>query len=142
MRRRVLRNQRGQSLVELAIIIVLFVTLTFGAIEFSWAWMTANMITQAARDGARTASIAPASWRTNGIVTNTDPIVSQVQNEIANVGVAGLKVTCCGGPFDNSGTIPIVTVTVTGSVADAVGFFPDLLTNIDREVTFRDEGRP
>ena len=38
---------------EMGIVVALFVTLVMGTIEFGRAWMIANMITHAARDGAR-----------------------------------------------------------------------------------------
>jgi Flp pilus assembly protein TadG len=50
------RNQRGQGLVETGIILVLFMAIALGLLTFGHAFMVANMITHAARDGARLAA--------------------------------------------------------------------------------------
>ena len=47
------RREVGQGLVELGIIMVLLLALTMGVVQFGHAFMVANMITHAARDGAR-----------------------------------------------------------------------------------------
>src|SRR5690242_17639237 len=66
-------TERGQELVELGILVVLFILLVGGVMQFGHAFMVANMITHAARDGARLS----ASWAGRGAcqqLTNTQPI--------------------------------------------------------------------
>src|ERR1041385_6939897 len=53
----VIRNQRGQALAEAAIGAIVTILLVAGVIEWGRAFMVANMITHAASDGARAASI-------------------------------------------------------------------------------------
>src|SRR5205823_1524085 len=67
------RGRRGQALAELGIIIVLLVFLVMGIIEFGRAWMIGNMITQAARHGARAAAVLPLSKRnaTTHVITDS-----------------------------------------------------------------------
>ena len=74
----------GQALVETAITLVLFFTISLGVITFGHAIMTWNMIRHAARDGAHVA----ATWPTRtagGSLTNTAGIVTLVRQEIAAV---------------------------------------------------------
>ena len=89
------RGRRGQALAELGIIIVLLVFLVMGIIEFGRAWMIVNMITQAARHGARAAAVLPLSKRnaTTHVITDSSAIVTQVQNQIQNVYAGALDVT-------------------------------------------------
>ncbi len=47
------RHFRGQSLVEFALVVPIFVVLLFGMVEFGRAWMTKNIITGAAREAVR-----------------------------------------------------------------------------------------
>jgi len=54
--------QRGQGLVEAALVMVLFMAIALGLVTFGHAFMAVNMITHAARDGAR----LPATWPTHG----------------------------------------------------------------------------
>src|SRR5689334_3344066 len=85
-------RERGQELVELGILCVLFVLLVGGVMQFGHAFMVANMITHAARDGARLG----ASWAGRGAcqqLTNTDPIVNAVKARLATVTSQTLQVT-------------------------------------------------
>ena len=119
------RNQRGQELIELGITIVLFVTVALGILMFGYAWAVANMITHAARDGARLA----ASWASRGAcqqITNKQPIIDAVNARIVTVTAQTFTVTVNQqpGPITTSsppcspapGTTPTVSVTVDGCV--------------------------
>jgi len=64
-----LRSERGQSLVEMAFVVLLFLTLIFSIIEFGRALWTYNSIVQSTRAGARWAVVNVGS---NGDTTNID----------------------------------------------------------------------
>src|ERR671918_2617172 len=51
------KPSRGQTLVEFALIIPLFVLLLFGILDFGRAVLAYNSISNAAREGARTAIV-------------------------------------------------------------------------------------
>jgi Flp pilus assembly protein TadG len=132
-------GQRGQALVETALVIVFLVTLTMGIIEFGRAWMVANMITQAAREGARAGAVAPGASRdAAGLLLGgeTSAIETLVLSEISAVmdtSTVSVNVT-----QPSSGGIRLVTVTVTGTVPlifDLVG----TSFSVNRSVSFRDE---
>lgn len=55
------RQQRGSTLVETAVVLLLFFTLVFAIIEFGRAYNEYHAITNAAREGARY-SVAPCSY--------------------------------------------------------------------------------
>src|SRR2546426_5032563 len=149
-------SQRGQELVEFGIIIVLFITLALGVVTFGHAFMVANMITHAARDGARLA----ATWPTRGACqridnTNTGAIQTTVKNEIATVTGSTFTVDVAqnpvqpGGPPCTASTTPLVVVTVTGCVPYVFPILPAALGvdcngqkgfSVSRTVTFHDEG--
>ena len=134
------RGERGQALAETGIVIVLFVLLGMGIIEFGRAFMITNMITHATRDGARIAATWPT--RTGGTISSTDKttIQNQVQTELANVlgSPTGLTATVSQ---TNVGAIPTVQVRVNGSVSYLFHLLPSMSSfAIDRTVTFRDEG--
>jgi Flp pilus assembly protein TadG len=140
MTRTARRSERGQALVETGIVIVMFVTLVMGTIDFGRAWMISNMVTHAARDGARLAATWPT--RTSGAISSTDKttIQNQVQTELANVlgSPTGLTATVSQ---TNVGAIPTVQVRVNGSVSYLFHLLPSMSSfAIDRTVTFRDEG--
>lgn len=130
------RRERGQAFVETAIVLVLFISVTLALITFGHAFMAMNMITHAARDGARLA----ATWPTRGACnkldnSNTAGIQTRVQSEIASVlgGTLTFNVDVKNNPFQ-SGSLPCapsatptVVVTVTGCVPY---LFPILPSNL------------
>jgi len=144
MRRpRTTAGSRGQALAELGIVIVLFVFIGLGIIEFGRAWMIINMVTHAARDGARAAAALPPSSRdSSGHVTAWGPIVTAVQNEIENN--TGQSMTATGISNADTGGVPMIALQVQGQVDwlffhTPLGFGPTF--EVNRIVTFRDEGR-
>jgi len=54
------RTYRGAAMVEMAIVLVLLLSLLFGVIEYGWILFKMGQINQAARHGARTA-VRPAA---------------------------------------------------------------------------------
>ena len=130
-------DTRGQAMAEMGIVIVIFVTLLMGLMEFGRAWMIANMITHAAIDGARAAATFN-DREEDCTIADTSGIESRVMDEIGAVmdtaTITGVTVT-----QSVEDGIPVVQVQVTGTVPymfNVVGSeFP-----VARTVTFRDEG--
>jgi len=118
-------------------VVSLFVFLVMGTIEFGRAWMIANMITHAARDGARIAATAQGRG-TGGTITSTAPIKTQVLNDIQNVTpTTGLTVNVTQPTISG---IPMVQVQVTGTVPYLFKLVGTSFS-VNRTATFRDEGR-
>jgi hypothetical protein len=144
------RGERGQELAELGITLVLFLLLVGGVMQFGHAFMVANMITHAARDGARLG----ASWSkrdANKNFTDVSAIVTAVKSEIATVTAQTFNVTVTQSPTANclaegGGTVPVVCANVQGCVP-FIFDIPGLGTPcgggngfaVNRTVTFVDE---
>ncbi len=95
-----IRQKRGQSVVEFAILFPLLLLVLFGITEFGRAWATQNILTSAAREGARIA-----------VVTGPDValVTSRVTTVCASAGVTPTAITVVPpDPFD-----PERRVTVT-----------------------------
>ncbi|MEO7987690.1 MAG: TadE/TadG family type IV pilus assembly protein [Gemmatimonadales bacterium] len=60
------KPERGQSLVEFAMVVPLLLLVVVGIIEFGRAWNQSQVVTDAARQGARTAA-----------VLNSDPVATE-----------------------------------------------------------------
>jgi len=101
------RNSRGQSVVEFALVLPLLFLIVFGITEFGRAWLQMNILTTAAREGARLAVV-------------TGPDVARVTARVREVCDAG-KVR------------PPVNVTVTGP--DATD--PDRRVTVTVEASFQ-----
>ena len=66
-----IRRNRGQTVVEFALVLPLLLLVLFGITEFGRCWMTVNILTSAAREGARLAAVtAPNIADVNAKVTD------------------------------------------------------------------------
>ncbi len=137
-------RDRGQALMEMSVaVLVLFFTV-ITIIEFGRAFMITNMLTQAARAGARVAAVLPNSSRsgngTTRCITTSTGICSTVKGNMRNVmsqsDVDGFGITI--SQTCNTGT-PVVKVAITGSVNY---IFYGASFGVNRSVTFEDEGGP
>lgn len=80
------RDQRGAAAVEFAIVVVPFVTLVFGAIDFGWAINNDVLVNNAAREGAREGSLNPDAAAVEAVVRST--------LSYADSGTATVTVSC------------------------------------------------
>ena len=69
--RNIPENEKGQSLVEFALVVPLLLLLVVGIFEFGRAWMTRNVMTGAAREAARIAAVEAPGGGWNGSAATT-----------------------------------------------------------------------
>ena len=108
-----LENEKGQSLVEFALVVPLLLLLVIGIAEFGRAWMAQNILTGAAREAVRILAVPP------GPITPQD----RADNVLNSAGIttANVSVNDPGAAFGP------VSVTITYNFPTAVaGFFPGL----------------
>jgi len=127
-------RRRGQSIVEFAIVVPILLTMLIGIMEFGWLIKNNLQIANAAREGARAASLG----------RTTSEITARVQNSIAPLsaispnGSVIMRWSDTNGadayPFaiTDSGTqnavLPgkLIKITVTAKHPTLTGFFPML----------------
>jgi Flp pilus assembly protein TadG len=156
------RRKRGQALVETGLVVTLLILLSLGIVQFGYAFMQLNMITNAARDGARAAA-ALANRDVCGCLqpgdqtANTGSIATLVRNQVGNVmNATSLNITVtqnpspcqsggcpCGGACRTpvAGVIATVDVNVSGTVPYIFQFVGNGYS-LNRTVRFRDERAP
>lgn len=123
-----LKSEKGQSIVEFALILPVFIVILFSIIEFSRLWETMNVITSAAREGVRVAAVtAPSITQATNAAQN---VLSAADIENATITVSG----------PNAANEVIVTVSInytpiTGSIVPGVGEI-----SLSRSTTMRWEG--
>jgi Flp pilus assembly protein TadG len=142
-------RQRGQAIAEMGIVVLLFVVLTLGIIDFGRMLMVLNVITHAARDGARLAALTPDSQWTGTSLGGTPltTIRDRMRVQMATV--------LSDGDADSLANSATVTRTQSGSavgeeaqvvITGEVPFlfsFPGLWGDpitVDRTATYRFEG--
>jgi Flp pilus assembly protein TadG len=132
------RLRRGTSIVEMSLTLMVLLYLTFGMLEFGYAFYLKNALQGAAREGARAAIVAGA---TNAKVTTA------VSSYLTPAGLANCGYTITTTPTDittsTTGNGITVTISVTWGTAGN-GFRPLQLIPatkvISAAVTMRDEG--
>ncbi len=122
--RRRQRDQWGNATLELIVLFPLLVLMFFGIVEMSRAWHNLNILTTAAREGARVGSVTPADG--NDVF---DPSAAETRID-GILAAANLGVTDNG---DGTYTLTGATRTVTC----ATPCVPDSEVKADVEVTFQ-----
>jgi Flp pilus assembly protein TadG len=107
--------ERGAVAVEMALVTPLLVVLVFGIIDFSRIFNAELQLSQAAREGARLASIVNGS---SGVYTSTQ-IKNRIESAAPNPAWGGTAATlgatwlCPTGTTVSPSTLPVASVTVT-----------------------------
>ena len=102
------KHNRGQSLIEFALVIPILLLLMVGIMEFSRAWMTQNILTSAAREGARVAAVGGNGVDAANLVLNS-----------ANITTANVTVTPPGSPYG-----PVMVTVNYDFPVSVPGFLP------------------
>jgi len=103
------KSQRGQSIVEFALVLPIFLLIMLGLVEFGRLWMTVNVLTGAAREGARAAAVHGAG---------SSEARTAAQNVLSGGNVSGATITVVGPNASGEVrvTIGLSYSTITGSL--------------------------
>ena len=114
--RTILKSDKGQNLVEFALVVPLLLLLAIGIAEFGRAWMTQNILTGAAREAVRLLAVPPPDGGPAAANTRAVAVLASAGITTATVSVV-----------DTPGTFGPVTVTVNYLFPIVVaGFIPGL----------------
>ena len=126
------KNEKGQTVIETALMMILLLVLIFGIAEIARAWWLKNQLNNAARVGVRVAIVTPGLTNisaTTCLPPPANPVVLAACNSITNTALhddfntkVGLNIIGNGGTADPSDTI---IVTVQGKFVSIV---PNLAT--------------
>jgi Flp pilus assembly protein TadG len=131
--RRLIKNKRGQALVELALTLPLLIMLVIGTIEFGWLFHDYLMVTNASREGAR---IAITGVDNTAITSRIDAVTTSLKST---------KVIIIS-PDDNNLRVSTIPVTVTVNYNHKVltpflgSFIPDPI-QLTSSTSMRMEGK-
>ena len=91
--RRRQRDQRGTATLEFIAVLPLLLFVWFGIVELSRAWHTLNIVTTAAREGARVGTVTPLDAFD---AFNATPAIARINQILAaaNLTASDLSVTC------------------------------------------------
>ena len=133
-------HERGQTLAETGIVLLLLVSLGMAIVDFGRMLMLVNMVTSATRDAARVASAVPRVDRAaNGNLCDPAAIQDIVVNQLKDVGLV-VKPADVQINRNPAGNPPTIKVTTTVNIPWIALFnFVGKSLSVNREVTFRDE---
>jgi Flp pilus assembly protein TadG len=120
------KRQRGQALVEFALMIPLFALLLFGLMDFGRVIYTQNTLAQAAREAARVATLEPAANSTKYAAIRAAARNAAAGVSLINANIVGAS---CADCFYPSGAVPggFVVVTVSSRVTLATPLLAQVL---------------
>ncbi len=93
-----LGNQRGTSTLEFLVVLPTLLLIFLASLELSRAWLTANIMTNAAREAARVGVVTPPP-DPNNPTFNNGPAMARMTEvlDAANLTAAAMTVTCSAG---------------------------------------------
>lgn len=126
LRRRV-RSERGAELIEFALTLPLLLLVVLGIIEFGFLFQEYEVVTNAAREGARIAALTNSAGYTN------DEVVARVNDYLEAGGLDLVQATpspVVAGPTeeDIGGGKCVTTMSVTASYQHPVPFVGGIIT--------------
>jgi Flp pilus assembly protein TadG len=101
-------SQRGQALVEFAIVIQLLLLILLAILQFGQVWMNYVAVTDAARDGARSAVVQRVNGQAAMVSAGQAAVLAAAPN--LNAGQLNTNITDSSGAWAQGDPI---TVTVT-----------------------------
>lgn len=84
------RSERGQALVEFAIVLPLLLLLLLGIVDFARAWNVFEVLTDAAREGARVAVVFQPATTEQDVI---DTIIEAGQRTAISIDPADITIT-------------------------------------------------
>lgn len=133
------RNQKGGTLLEGAITLMLFFTLIFGVLEFGRAYNLYQTITNAAREGARY-SVAPFSGTDN--LPTTTQVEARVQQYLNSVGARNTTITVNQTTTGTVNGVNVVYTNVHVTAPYTFLFFPFGSVTMQTTAQMRNETSP
>jgi Flp pilus assembly protein TadG len=128
MRKKLAKNQRGAALIEAAVTIPIILLISVAIFEFGRAYQTWQVLTNAAREGARVAILAGTTqdqvkatvvnYMTIGQVANASPDQVSVDQNVTLGAVTGSQVTI-SYPFEFMVLNPVARLVDRSSSAGA-----------------------
>lgn len=134
--RRDRRDQQGAAAVEFALVVPILLMLLFGIMDFGYLINRSSMVTNAARDGAREASLG----------ASVDEVRAVSMGSVTGFPGVSVDVTCekrggghCSYGDHESGDYAVVTVNYEHDTITPIGMFLGSSIDISRKAKMRFE---
>jgi len=115
--KRLSKEKRGAATVEMVVVILMLLSVTFGAIEYGWVFYRMQQVSNVARESARTAALA------NNTATDAQARFAELVTDWGLTG-AILQINPASPEGALQGDPITVTVTVPYAGMELVGLVP------------------
>lgn len=109
-------DNRGQALVEFALLLPLVMLILVGIVEFGRAWQAKQTLTDAAREGARAAVVGNLKYTNDTVQYKVKSMMKSAGFDSSTVTVTYEGNKCrfapCSTPFQGTGDLTAVVVTM------------------------------
>lgn len=120
------RRERGAAAVEMALVLPVLILLVGGVIDFGRAFMTQTVLTNAAREGTRTAIVVDDTTKIRDRAKSaSDGIPNKASITVSVTYKNGSK---CGGPTPADDVTVVATVPFTWTMLSIIPGLPASLT--------------
>ncbi len=140
---RLIRARNGNSAVEFALVLPLFLLLTFGVLDFGRLFWTQETLSYALREAGRYAVTGQHMTGTNGNAqTRVQSIINVAKQYSAGIDVSKITVTSGGIPNDAGGPQETVVISLTTGLKllTPIGvYFPNNTYTFTTSTAFRNE---
>lgn len=117
---KILRNQKGQSLVEFSIILPLLLLIIMGIVEFGMMLNSYLTLNNAARDGARYGVIGNSNAQIQSMITSSSPSLNSADLTITITPADGSRISgntlTVNLTYNYKLTVPIISGLLGNSV--------------------------
>ena len=124
MRRRKNRRERGAAAVEFAVVLPVFLMLVMGAIDFGYYFFVSEIVTNAAREGARAGSVLDPGALSSDVIEKAETTAEKY------IEIGGLKPASVSASTLVVNGAPAVQVDVVypvGTLGSLTGFFSGIM---------------
>lgn len=116
--KKLIKSEKGQSMVEFALVLPILLMLLLGIAEFGWLFNAKITITSAAREGARVYAV---KGKETNVKTQVQAVVDNATGGLTKVGKATVTYS---GPTAATGTdVQMITVKVTAVIKPIIGLY-------------------
>jgi Flp pilus assembly protein TadG len=112
------RQARGVAAIEFALILPVFMMMLLGMVDYGWYFLVELTATNAAREGARTATTYVGACPNGAATTNASAAVTAYMQKIKQDGNTATAVNCTTGPTGE----PVFEVVVNVTFPQLTGF--------------------
>ena len=133
-KRRLIKSENGQSLVEFALVLPVLLLILLGIVEFGWLFNAQISMTSAAREGARVLAVQEikGSLNVGAVLTEISGPINNNTNHLTFQNNVSINPTIV-----NSGSVTLGKVEVSGNVKNIVHFYTSEYVNLKGEASMR-----